>query len=252
LQIAPPDGSATWQAAQIIEFAQMVLNGKMLYAAFTPPGGDCPLYFVELYRLNPSQTTGMSLMNSVSELLILERKARKATRDVVVQVFTDTIFHDTPPEGALPEIFVHQLQMPEFVAHCVANEKLKISDNVGVTASAAAAAKKALAKEKERNRAVRESLRKRKEARSHSEVAKKPVSPSGGTSVSVSGDDMYGEAMGSSADRLQSDFSVAAEGATSTPVAGVHQGAPLKGTASQSKHTIHGVNYKSTLLQQLS
>ena len=227
----------------------MVLNGKMLYASFTPPGGDCPLYFVELYRLNPSQTTGMSLMNSVSELLILERKARKATRDVVVQVFTDTILHDTPPEGSLPEIFVHQLQMPEFVMHSVTNEKTKISDNVGVTASAAAA-KKALAKEKERNRAVRESLRKRKEARCHSEVAKKPVSPSGATSVSVSGDDMYSEVMGSSADSLQNDFSVAAEGTTSTPVTGVHQGAPLKCTASQSKHTVHGVNYKSTLLQQ--
>ena len=191
-------------------------------------------------------------MNSVSELLIVERKARKATRDVVVQVFTDTISQDMPPEGALPEIFVHQLQMPEFVMHSVASEKLKISDSVGATTSAAAA-KKALAKEKERNRAVRESLRKRKEARCHSEVAKKPVSPPGGAaSVSVSGDDVYSEATVSSADRLQNDFSVAAEGTTSTPVTGAHQGVPLKGTASQSKHTTHGVNYESTLLQQQS
>ena len=231
----------------------MVLNGKMLYASFTPPAVDCPLYFVELYHLNPSQAAGMSIMNSVSELLILERKAQKADREVVVQVFMDAISYDAPSDSALPETLVHQLQMPEFVFQ---HEKRKMCPAIGddgvVATSNAHATKKVPLKERDRNRAVRESLRKRKEARHSSEnSAITTVSPpekmsqhSGSVSM-TSGDDVFSEVMGSSADQLLlDDFSVPAECSTSSPLTGIQKEEPLNCTTPQSKHSIHGVNYK--------
>ena len=245
----------------------MVLNGKMLYASFTPPAVDCPLYFVELYLLNPSQAARMSTMNSVSELLILERKAQKADREIVVQVFMDAISYNAPSDSALPETLVHQLQMPKFVFH---HEKRKMCPAVGddgvVATSNAPATKKVPLKERDRNRAVRdrnravrdrnravrESLRKCKEARHSSEnSAITTVSPpekmsqhSGSVSVTL-GDDVFSEVMGSSADQLLlDDFSVPAECSTSSPLTGIQKEEPLNCTTPQSKHSIHGVNYK--------
>ena len=177
------------------------------------------------------------MMTSVGEMLIVERRARSVSSGVVVQAFTDITSRGTPSEHTLSETRVHELQAPNFM--CRVGEKGATSpedDCVAVTT------KKAPSKGKDRNRAVRESLRKRKEA-------KKMGTPSGvapeksrhGSSVSVTSadDDGLSEVMGSSADQLLDDYAMGVGGSTasSEPPTTVQQEASRDRTAVQGEQS---------------
>ena len=166
------------------------------------------------------------------------------SRGAVVQAFTEITGRGVKSENTLSETVVHRFQAPKFMCHEKVTTSPDVDEKVTISPNDDCAAvtttkKAAPLKGKERNRAVGESLRKRKEAKKM--VTPPGVAPEKSSSVSVTSadDDGLSEVMGSSADQLLDDYATGVGGSTvsSGPPTTVQPEAPRDRAAVQGKES---------------